>query len=309
MTWDCIRDDAYVLRTVPAMEVTMIVCDPTSGLTSRIYVLADAYALAKKYGQELIIIWQKTSDCDISYHDVFEANQFADIPCKVYECSRFGEKLQDLKKDHTPGGMVRILKELGTRADFTLRYGTLTRYYKARCPVHKNSYEDDNALFEEEKAKGQSCYFEAYNCITGRGDLRSIRFRQSYVEEAAQILGEKRAHCIGVHIRRTDHGPATAGSPTERFVERMKKAIAEDPNACFFLATDDWEEQRHMEEIFGERILSQPGKVLSRSSKEGMHSSVIDTLCLSQTRYILGSYASIFSKFSAAYGGIELRIV
>lgn len=287
----------------------MIVCDPTSGLTSRIYVLADAYALAKKYGQELIIIWQKTSDCDISYQDIFEENQFADIPCRVYDCCRFGKRLQDLKKDHTPKGMIRIAGELGIRASFALRYGTLTRYYKARCPVYKNSYEDDNALFEQEKAKGESCYFEAYNCITGKGDLKTIRFKQHYLEEAAGILGDKKEHCIGVHIRRTDHGPATAGSPTKRFVENMKKAIEEDPQACFFVATDDWEEQRYMEEIFGERILSQPDKVLSRSSKEGMHSSVIDALCLSQTRYILGSYASIFSRFSAAYGGIALKIV
>ncbi len=287
----------------------MIVCDPTSGLTSRIYVLADAYALAKKYGQELIIIWQKTSDCDIRYQDIFEENQFADIPCRVYDCCRFEGKLQELKKDHTPKGMIRIAKELGIRGSFALRYGTLTRYYKARCPVYKNSYEDGNALFEEEKAKGQSCYFEAYNCITGKGNLRTIRFKQHYLEEAAEILGDKRQHCIGVHIRRTDHGPATAGSPTERFVDSMKKAVEEDPQTCFFLATDDWEEQRRMEEIFGERILSQPDKVLSRSSKEGMHSSVIDALCLSQTRYILGSYASIFSRFAAAYGGIALKIV
>lgn len=287
----------------------MIVCDPTSGLTSRIYVLADAYALAKKYGQELIIIWQKTSDCDISYRDIFEANQFADIPCRVYECNRFGEKLQDLKKEHTPKGMVRIGTELGTRGKFALQYGMLTRHYKAKCQIYKNSYEDDNALFDEKKAKGQSCYFEAYNCITGKGDLGVIRFKQCYQEEAAKILGENKEHCIGVHIRRTDHGPATAGSPTERFVDSMNRAVAEDPQACFFLATDDWEEQRRMEEIFGERIISQPGKVLSRSSKAGMHSSVIDALCLSQTKYILGSYASIFSKFAAAYGDIALKIV
>ena len=35
----------------------MIVVEPTSGLCSRIYVICDAYELAKKYKKKLVILW------------------------------------------------------------------------------------------------------------------------------------------------------------------------------------------------------------------------------------------------------------
>ncbi|MDO4284073.1 MAG: hypothetical protein Q4C60_01945 [Eubacteriales bacterium] len=287
----------------------MIVCEPTSGLTSRSYVLADAYALAKKYGQKLIVIWQKTSDCNCFYEEVFDQEQFSDIPHRIYNCNKFEYKINELKQEGGARSLFMIGREALVRVSFLIRYHFLTGMYKRLCAVHKNSYQDGNALFPEEEARGKSCYFEAYNCITGRGDLQQIRFHWKDLEEAKEILGGKEAHCVGVHIRRTDHGPAISGSPTERFVEEIRRRIEEDPQACFYLATDDWDEQRKMEGLFGGRILSQKGKVLNRSSKEGMHSSVIDVLCLSRTKLILGSHSSIFSKFSAEYGNIELHVV
>lgn len=284
----------------------MIVCEPTSGLTSRIYVLADAYQLAKDQGQELIIVWQKTSDCDCFYRDIFDGRQFDDIPHRIIECNRFEYKLRDLVRNPF-GGWIKLIRECWIRVSFAVKY-SLNRYLlRRKSAVFKNSYEDGNRLLNPEEIRGKNCYIEAYNCITGQHDLSCIHFQQKFWTKAKEILSGQR--CIGIHIRRTDHRPATEGSSTEAFIRRMNEIVETDPKITFYVATDDWDEQRRLTEQFGERIFTNTKKVLTRSSREGMEDAVIDTLCLSQTEYILGSYASIFSKFSAEYGRIRLEIV
>lgn len=287
----------------------MIVCEPTSGLTSRIYVIADAYDMAKKYKQELVIIWRKTSDCNCSYKQVFDDNQFKDIKIKIYECNQYDFRFGELSTNFSILMAWQALREVFVRLKYACKHTLLYNYYRKKCCIYKNSYKDNNEIFDEGKAKGNNSFFECYNCITGNGDIQSIIFKQSFIKEADDVIGKLNGNYIGVHIRRTDHGLAKAASTTDNFIIRMKAEIEKDSDIKFYVATDDWNEQKKMQELFGERIISQPHKVLERSSWEGMHSSIIDTMCLSKSKYILGSNSSIFSKFSAEYGKIKLFIV
>lgn len=287
----------------------MIVCEPTSGLTSRIYVIADAYDMARKFGQELVIIWRKTADCDCSYKMVFSDDQLNDISFKVYECNQFDFKLSNLKNELNFHNLVKSMKEVVIRLLYFIKHTFIYCFYRSKCSIYKNSYDDNNELFDIQIANGRSCFFEAYNCITGKGTVDNIRFKDQYESVAGGIVGDLGEHCVGVHIRRTDHGPAKAASTTEKFINRMKKEIENDSDVTFFLATDDWNEQKRMTDLFGKRIITQPDKVLERSSKKGIESSIVDILCLSKTKYILGSSCSIFSKFAADYGNIQLYIV
>ena len=286
----------------------LIVCEPTSGLASRTYVLADAYALAKEHHQKLIVLWRKAADCDCSYSDVFAKEQFSDIPFHIYECNQFSARFADLKKQCTFSSILKMIQETWIRITYFCKHTALYHYYRSRCEIYKNSYLDHNELFEPQKAENRSCFFEAYNCITGQGNLQDIRFQSKYLREAESILTPAGSNIIGVHIRRTYHGLAKQ-SKTERFVERMEEEIQNNPSVCFYLATDDWDEQSRMQKRFGNRILTQQHKILERSSEAGMHSSIIDLLCLSKTTRILGSHSSIFSKFAAEYGNIPLEIM
>ena len=269
--------------------------------------MADAYQLAKDQGQELIIVWQKTSDCDCFYRDVFDEKQFADVPHRIIECNRFEYKLRGLMHGHIGADWNKIIREFWVRITFAVKYRWTKSALKRQCTFFKNSYEDGNRLLDSEEIQGKNSYIEAYNCITGQRDLSCIRFQNRFYAKAAKILqGQK---CVGIHIRRTDHRPATEGSSTDNFIHRMNQIVEEHPEMKFYVATDDWNEQHKLTQLFGERILTNSEKVLTRSSREGMEDAVVDTICLSQTEYILGSYASIFSKFSAEYGGIRLEIV
>lgn len=287
----------------------MIVVEPTSGLCSRIYVICDAYELAKKYKKKLVILWTKTTDCNIGYYKVFDCQQFDDINVKVIEFSKFRVRIKDIG-NLSISNLFLIIGEILHRLHYYVKYNFIKCYYRKRCQNYKNAYQDGNKPIDRGFIKSHSCYIEAYNMITEEeSNLSVIKFNDFLLQKAKKVMGAYEKKCIGIHIRRTDHEPAKQHSSTFKFVEEMKRILKEDKKACFYLATDDWKEENDIISIFDDHIITQKGKVLNRFTEEGMQSSVIDFLCLSNTKYIIGSYSSIFSKFSAQYGGIELKIL
>lgn len=287
----------------------MIVVEPTSGLCSRIYVICDAYELAKKYKKKLVILWSKTTDCNIGYYKIFDCQQFDDINVKVIEFSKFRVRIKDIK-NISVSNLFLIIREILHRLLYYVKYNFIKFYYRKKCQKYKNAYQDGNRPIEEELVKNNSCYIEAYNMITEKeSDLSVIKFNDSLVQKAKKIMGAYEKKCIGIHIRRTDHEPAKRHSSTSKFVIEMKRILKDDNETFFYLATDDWNEENDIKSIFSDHIITQKSKVLNRFTEEGMQSSIIDCLCLSKTKYIIGSYTSFFSKFSAQYGGIELKIL
>lgn len=287
----------------------MIVVEPTSGLCSRIYVICDAYELAKKYKKNLVILWTKTTDCNIGYYKAFDCQQFADISVKVIEFSKFRVRIKDIG-NLSITNLFLIIREILHRLHYYVKYNLIKFYYRKKCQNYKNAYLDGNKPIESDFVKSHSCYIEAYNMITKEeSNLSVIKFNDLLVQKAKKIMGAYKKNCIGIHIRRTDHEPAKQYSSTSKFLVEMKRILQEDNTTFFYLATDDWNEENDIRSIFKEHIVSQEGKVLNRFTEEGMQSSVIDCLCLSETKYIIGSYTSFFSKFSAQYGGIDLKIL
>lgn len=286
----------------------MIIVEPTSGLCSRIFVLCDAYDLAKMHKKKLVILWKQTADCNCNYYDIFDISQFKDIDCKVIQFSRYGIELRNSENFKSFDGLVRISKEICRRIWFGITYYPVRCYYKARCSVYKNAYIDGNVALTPGDIKNCSIYIEAYNGIHFKYDVSSVRFAEAALKEAEEILRITNGNCVGVHIRRTDHEPAKS-SLTERFIDKMIELLENDSSMYFYLATDDWTEQEILISRFGEHIITQKEKTLTRATGRGMHSSMIDFLCLSRTKYILGSYSSMFSEFSARLGGIELIII
>ena len=287
----------------------MIVVEPTSGLCSRIYVLNDAYILAKKYRQKLVVIWTKTTDCNIGYYRVFDKSQFADIDIKIIELTKFRIRFRDIK-DEIWAHLKDIFIEVFVRLSYIIKHSVIKKYYRTICDVYKNAYSDGNAPIDESKIENHNVYIEAYNSIIGKDmKLDAIKIRQELILSAENIIGKYKENCIGIHIRRTDHGPAKEHSRTEIFLKKIDEIIQQDNKVCFFLATDEWKEEYMLKERYQHRIICQDNKVLNRYTEEGMISSIIDFLCLSKTKYILGSYTSIFSKFSAQYGNVDLIIM
>ena len=112
------------------------------------------------------------------------------------------------------------------------------------------------------------------------------------------------AHPVGVHIRRTDNLPAIGKSSTEAFISSMDQELETHPDTVFYLATDDREEEAALREAFGDLILSNKDRDLSRDSISGIQDAMIDLYSLASTQKIIGSYFSSFTDIAADMHGI-----
>ena len=102
--------------------------------------------------------------------------------------------------------------------------------------------------------------------------------------------------------------PSKDKSSTDAFITSMEAVLKKDPDATFYLATDDMNEEARLRERFGDKIISNKNRDLSRASVNGIRDALIDLFCLSRTSAIIGSYFSSFTDTAAAMHGIPLTI-
>lgn len=114
---------------------------------------------------------------------------------------------------------------------------------------------------------------------------------------------------VGVHIRRTDHKPSIAHSPTALFLARMRQLVEQNPATTFFVATDAPDELALLEAALPGRILSAASQSRSRDSRDGIEGAVVDLYALAATQRVLGSFASTFSETAGKLGGIPLEVM
>lgn len=310
-----------------------------SGLASRIITLAEAYYIQQRWGKgKLNLVWPVAEDCAISFYDVFDEHIFEDISWKLWEYKQGNPRLERTQRKYAEsGGVKQCLSEChylqalkavwaygmmkaAMRADFRPK-----RIYKKRSLYYDTTdmYGEQGGFgskahitWERVKEKLQSgdsdFYVRAFkNIICEENfliDYDSICFRKHYHEEAEEILGGHNS-VVGVQIRRTDHKASISHSLSSEFEKRMDMILEENPETDFFLATDDIEEEKRFRAKYGHKILTQGNKVWNRDTAEGMQTAVVDFLCLSKCRLILGSYNSTFGEVAAKYGGIEEIII
>jgi hypothetical protein len=128
-------------------------------------------------------------------------------------------------------------------------------------------------------------------------------------------------NCIGLHIRRTDLKEQDK-SPDWWFDQNIQKELDEDPNAKFFLATDNiWTEEKfmmkyadnmvktkrdfveHPDHIAGETY---PGGHRHRHSPASQ--ALTDLMMLSKVRRVYSCQGSSFGRFGAWLGDKKLHI-
>lgn len=298
-----------------------------TGLTSRCVSLIQAYYLLKKYHKDerLIIFWPVGNDCNIRYEEVFDNEQFSDLDVKVLPpppafvpqnipslirkldfCGIFCEIVNRIK-DGLHKKIIPIkYNYINYIPDRTI--GWSGERFSKHCidswNLCRKGLEDKKELFIRAYSE---LIFDPEMRKEQEWDYQVIKFADKWVKKAELIVNEDEEY-IGVHIRRTDHTTAIEHSKFETFVLMMQEKIKENMNTLFFLATDDKEVEYELKKIFGDRIVTQTDKFWGRDTEEGMESAIIDLLCLSKCKMIIGSYASGFSAFPAQYGKKKLLI-
>jgi hypothetical protein len=130
------------------------------------------------------------------------------------------------------------------------------------------------------------------------------------VESAvAKVTASFGPNTVGVHVRRTDHAVAVERSPLGLFLEAMDDEAGQSPDVAFFLATDCEQTEEAVRRRFGGIVLTYPKRSRDRGTPEGVLDAMVDLLCLSRTRRMVGSCGSSFSGTAALLGGIPLVTV
>jgi hypothetical protein len=90
---------------------------------------------------------------------------------------------------------------------------------------------------------------------------------------------------------------------------QIEEEIVRNPDATFFLSTDEEKYQEELLEKFGEDRIIYHEKVFGRHITAGVRDAVIDLFCLSKTSKIYGSYFSSFSDVAGRLGNVQVEVI
>ena len=250
----------------------MIYVFPGGGLCNKMRVIASYYKKAKLYETPITILWKKDKHIGCGINDLFskiEGIDFIDDSTKIDEIVN-NFKRKKLFYNETPEIVRNQEQKEELRKNVEKRIAGRAEFCIRTC--YKNG-EADWSIFEPN--------------ITVRKKINSVFPFDDNI--------------VGVHIRRTDQLASIRISPTELFIHAMMDEIKQDNSVRFFLATDEMEEEKFLRWYFGDRIISIPGKSVSRSDATGIQDAVVDLYCLSMCKKIYGSFNSSFTEVAHAW--------
>lgn len=267
----------------------MIIIEPCAGLGNRLLAMTSAYELSRKLGKELVVVWKKEVGCAIRSGDLFEMN----VP--VIDISEMGWKngvWDNLSSN-------RLKKKYRGMADRFLECDEIADAKSA------GGFEKVKLMVAQEPVS----YIKSYTnlCEITAESFSFLKPGKEVLERGSRVFERISDKTVGVHIRRTDHVDAIKNSPLALFVEKMK-AESEKQETDFYVTTDDASAIEELKQYFpAEKLIVYEEKVLDRDSKTGIQDALVDMLCLSKCRKILGSYQSTFSLIPSIMGSTELE--
>ena len=266
----------------------MITIVPRGGLCNRMRAMGSAIALADQINTPLHVIWELKSDLNCSFTELFKP------PDKV-------TLTEVIRRDYLPSVIKRPINIARTIYNH-LKY---QRIITDRQIINlRDRHYDFTELGNYDSVLINTCHrffpFDDWNKIfQPTDDINQI------VESYAVNFSE---NTIGVHIRRADSLKSIEYSPTELFIEAMNALVEQNENTQFFLATNSPQDQQRLTELFPSRIITHPKK-MDRNTAPAVQNALVDLMCLSKTKQILGSYWSSFSETAAKFHGAKLRII
>ncbi len=267
----------------------MIIFVPKAGLSNRLRGIASAYRLAKHIGESLTVLWIDNHECNCPLSDLFQ------VP----------DEIQLIHIPWIPG-------PLSLRMHL---HDAIRRHYQKRCTMVLK----DDDLWDMEDAfvrsmAGKQVYLESaagWDC-EAEDAFEIFRVVPELERRITMIRAQElpdEEHLIGVHIRRTDHTSAIEEAPRIAFEEAMEAALKQDPDTCFYLASDDEEEKRYFSNRFGKAHIYTHTFELNRESNRGMKDAVVELYLLGSGKEIYGTTGSSYSNLAAALTKTPLMMV
>lgn len=271
----------------------MIELRVSTGLCNRMRAIASALALSRAAKQPLTVYWFDTRALNCPYKRLFEPIDGVEV---------VGVGTGRLRAPLSPGALRLRSAERRMPYDLFLS-GEKIEELRAQGV-------DLATAVAQAKRCGIETYGRFYGSPPYYEDLKPRQDLLSAAEEtvARMAAGSGAGRVVGVHIRRGDNGASIQVSPLELFLERMWREVDQDPEARFFLATDDPDTERTVMGEFPGRVTVR-SKDFARDRAKGVKDALVDLLVLSKCSLVLGSYWSSFSQTAAEMGGGTLEIV
>ncbi len=238
----------------------MILLKPEAGLCNRMRAVSSAEFLADKYNKKIIMFWSMDSGLNCRFDTLFKK-----IP-NVYVFN------------------YRLKFDFITRI---IQFFVKNKFVNARI---KQKAEIENAV----KTK-KLVYISTFSNIYEENNFKKLIIVPEIQKKINALLPDSQTNLVGIHIRRTDHVRAIENSPTELFVKEINKELTEFPDTRFYLATDSLEEEKTLKDSFGDKIITNCSRELSRNSSQGIVDALVDLGCLNKCSKIIGSDWSSFS--------------
>ncbi len=267
----------------------MITIEPYGGLCNRMRFIDSAKVLCRTINRPLTIRWLISPDLSCEYDRLFVPQP--DIT--VVQKKSYGQP-------HTVIG--RQMQFVGRYLQCRLRYRKVLFQSELRRKIAAGYDFTELKRYPSVYLAGCDRFFRPQR------KLLPVLAAEPIEEAVKNETSRFGPNTIGVHIRRTDHSTVTAYSPLEFFIRAMQREIDADSQVQFFLATDSPQVESEFLSRFGERILCRP-RQLTRQTPEGVCDAMIDLLCLSRTRKIIGSRLSSFSETAAQISDIPLESI
>lgn len=260
----------------------MLKIEPIGGLCNRLRAVDSSVAFGLDIGLPVHVLWHINGRVGSSFSGLFQT------PEEIYRLEEFTSDFLKLKR-------LKICRALDVRRP---RSYCLQKDVKELLDLDFDfrQFNHRNRLH----FRTLSRFFRPY------GIKRLFR----PIPAIQQVIDNRCAdfeNCVGVHIRRTDHGPSKKYSPTSMFVDRMKRELQETDCKMFFVATDDESEEELLKHTFGDRVITHPKMNRARDNSEAIQDAVIDLFCLSRTNRIIGSAFSSFTEMAAEIEGIPME--
>lgn len=282
--WDEITQDH--LKTPPALAPSApavlagkwLYLDLRHGLGNRLRALGSGLAYADIHAMRAVIVWQADAHCAAEFGDLFEdplpvigascaqAAGHMGLTCLSY----MEDDAAPLPKDHPP----------------QMAAGDCGLYIASAYALPDVPWAAANAAL-----RGLTPSMEVRAMIANlpaRFDI-GLHIRSTLSDAPYDAAGNWREQS---HARIK---AARASSRPERFVARLERAWAQNPEARVFLAADCAETYRAFADAYGPRITTLPRALFDRSRDQARF-ALADLLALSRARLILGSDWSSFTE-------------
>ncbi len=280
------------------------------GLGNRMRVAAAAYAMHRRTGIPMRVLWTSQWGMRCRFDELFE-----EVPSEPSQRAAFIRDAQ---------GYEKLLFARPTWKNLRVPRLLQRLCYRHIIYAPEIWYKNKEGFDYETWLRQGGTLMTSYRdfCPWTSEDLRHLFRPKAEVQRLIEArTAAFTAHTIGLHIRRTDHQQAIDESPLELFIEAIDQEIKNyeiilsprgelerGPLLTIYLATDDEGTKAALRKRYGNRLITSDAEA-SRENTDGIRDALVEMFALSRTNHIYGSAGSTFSPIAACLGDVPITIL